>query len=486
MPRDPSELSRVLLGQNPWHADGRVPDELAPPVQRALAQGLWRNLLPAGPDRFHLILGPRRVGKTTVMYQTLRRLLREGIAPRRLWWLRLDHPILLETRLGDLAQFVIEQSGASPEQPAFLFLDELVYAESWDLWLKTFHDERWPLRILATSSAAAALKDRALESGAGRWMEYHLASYSLKECLDLVGMESRIVLAPTLHDSLITAAATTALPGPVGSLRTWLQMLGGFPEFLDLARAPETGYERHLHRVSNSLRTDAIERALYKDIQQAFGVDNPIMLERVLYVLAGQIGGVLSPNSICRDLHGLSVATFERYLSYLERSYLVFTLPNYSGSEREVQKRGRKAYFLDGAVRNAALQRGAETLREPGEQGVLLENLVASHLRALALNTGVRLHYWRGRQDREVDFIYDHPDKPVAIEVGTSNAHSRAGLTALRERDSRFRDAAWLCAPGLPLVKPKDAEDGVGLIPLDLALVLIGAQAEQAQVLALA
>ncbi len=486
MPVDPSELARVLAGQNPWHQDGKVPEDLAPPVERALAQGLWRNLLPGSQDRFHLILGPRRVGKTTVMYQTVRRLLQEGIPPRRLWWLRLDHPILLETSLGDLAQFVRSQSQATAEQPAFLFLDELVYAESWDLWLKTFHDERWPLRILATSSAAAALKERAIESGVGRWLEYHLSTYTLKEFLDLVKVATGVQAGQTLHESLNSLQGSLAPMEEIRAWRGWILRIGGFPEFLKLIVGNPETEGRFDHRVGNILRTDAIERALYKDIPQAFGVQNPIMLERVLYILAGQIGGVLSPRNICNDLDGFSVPTFERYLAFLERSYLIFTLPNYSGSEREIQKRGRKVYFSDGAVRNAALQRGQDTLLEPGEQGALLENLVASHLRTLALHTGVRLHYWRARQDREVDFIYDHPEKPVAIEVGASSTHTRAGLAALRARDPRFRESAWLCAPGLPLVKPVAAADGIGLIPLDLALLVIGAQAEKAQGLTLA
>ena len=46
------------------------------------------------------------------------------------------------------------------------------------------------------------------------------------------------------------------------------------------------------------LRSDAVERAVYKDIPQAARVDNPMMLERLLYVLAGQVTGLLSPTNI--------------------------------------------------------------------------------------------------------------------------------------------------------------------------------------------
>lgn len=70
------------------------------------------------------------------------------------------------------------------------------------------------------------------------------------------------------------------------------------------------------------LRNDAVERAVYQDIPQSFGVGNPMMLERLLYVLAAQITGVLSPSHICSEL-GLSLPTLDRYLSCLERALLV-------------------------------------------------------------------------------------------------------------------------------------------------------------------
>ncbi|MCY4369370.1 MAG: DUF4143 domain-containing protein [bacterium] len=111
---------------------------------------------------------------------------------------------------------------------------------------------------------------------------------------------------------------------------------------------------------------------------------------------------------------GISQPTFDRYLSYLEHTFLVFTLPNYSGREATVQKRGRKLYFYDGAVRNAALQRGLAVLDNPTELGLLIENLVAASLQTHALRSGIRLHYWRDGNN-EVGLIYAHPTQPLSF-----------------------------------------------------------------------
>ncbi len=114
-----------------------------------MARLLWQRVLADEPRRFQLILGPRRVGKTTVMYQTVRHLLQHGVAPQQIWWLRLDHPLLLRENLGDLVRFIVAQSGATPESPSIVLMDELVYSEQWDLWLKTFYDDNWPVKIVA-------------------------------------------------------------------------------------------------------------------------------------------------------------------------------------------------------------------------------------------------------------------------------------------------------------------------------------------------
>ena len=475
----PEDLQRVFDEQNPWHRHGAVPDMLARRVERPLAQMLWRRLRDDDPHRFQLVLGPRRVGKTTALYQTVRHLIADGIAPGRIWWLRLDHPLLLEERLDDLVRAVLATCVATPEQPAFLMLDELVYTDGWDLWLKTFFDERWPVRIAATSSATAALRERCLESGVGRWSEQHLTPYLFGEFLDLVGQDHEIEVADTLAESIAALPSGRRSDDALSTWRRAFMLVGGFPELLVQSQDRRDVSEGdRLLESQQVLRSDAVERAVYKDIPQSFGVDSPLMLERLLYVLAAQITGLLSPSDISRSL-GLSQPTFDRYLSYLERAFLVFTLPNFSGRESTVQKRGRKLYFVDGAVRNAALQRGLAPLDDPVELGTLLENLVAATLHSLALHTGVRLHHWR-EASREVDLVFDHPDQPLAFEVGSSPGHSRAGVQAFMERHPRFRGRCYLITPQAAVVHPHATTTGVGTLPLDLFLLVVGGQAQRA------
>ena len=368
---------RLLSEQNPWHQSGSVPAVLAPPTERPLARVLWRRMIEDGLLRWHVILGPRRVGKTTVMYQTVARLLAEGIERHRIWWLRLDHPLLMDAALGDLVRSVIafvrireylnatvpeerealarlllapegsldqqllasvaprtfarlpNLQGISPERPVYLFLDEVTYADDWDLWLKTFHDERWPVRIAATSSASAALRRRRQDSGVGRWREVSLAPCLVSEAADLVRsspmqVEHRVTQDASLADELLLLPEGARSDPALANAARMLMLIGGFPELLihagettlpgeyDVAPDDEP-FTDELIAAQQSLREDSVERAVYKDIPQAFQIDNPMMLERLLYVLAGQVAQLLSPANIAADLR-LSEATVERYL----------------------------------------------------------------------------------------------------------------------------------------------------------------------------
>ncbi len=483
------------MEQNPWHDSGEVSDAWAQSSERPLAKHLPGRLQNDVPHRFQLILGPRRVGKTTSMYQTVRRLLRAGVPKRRLWWLRLDHPLLMQIDLGELVRYVMGATNPTAADPLFLFFDELTYADKWFLWLKNFYDQGWPLRIAATSSSTAALRDRRLESGVGRWEEQYLAPYLFPEFLELIEPRAgpltgrEVIVRPldiptgdSLADTIEACIRADIDVSRLVELRQKFLLTGGFPELLKLlipsTDRPAEDQATLLLRSQRTLRSDAVERAVYKDIPQVFGVDSPMMLERLLYTLAGQVTGVLSPQAICKELAGMSQPTFSRYLSYLERAFLVFLLPNYSPNEASVQKRGRKLYFMDAAVRNAALQRGLAPLDNPIEMGLLIENMAATHLQALSEQSQDRLYYWRDKNE-EVDFILDHPNKPLAFEIGLSGSHHRKGLQAFAARFARFKKHCFLVAPGLRATQPEDNRDKVGTLPLDLFLLAVGAQAEK-------
>ena len=323
--------------------------------------------------------------------------------------------------LSFIVKEAVKLAKATKERPLYLFLDELVYAEKWELWLKTFYDEHWPVNIIASSSATAALQ-RGKESGVGRWEDFHLAPYLLTELLQLYNKDIKCPAykkKPCLNDTIESLSQTLSHTQlNFEDERKLLISLGGFPEFLagkkrekdtflwnikkeveknlseieklekrlqnkktkfikmnltdklheikkiekeiftvkeniglefqkeymDIQFVKEDDY---FYKVQQKLRSDAIERAIYKDIPQSYRIDSPLTLERLLYVLAGQVTGLLSLKGIGQDIPQASMHTLDRYLNYLIQTYLVFTLSNYDSNERNVQRRQKKLYFVD-------------------------------------------------------------------------------------------------------------------------------------------
>ncbi len=498
-----TDVSLVLDELNPWQRTGAVPDELLPGPERPLAEFLWHRLVHNQPRRHQLILGPRRVGKTTALYQTVAHLLDAGISPSQIHWLKMDHPKLIEEDLGDLVKAALESCEATDEHPAFVMIDEIVYGEKWDHWLKTFHDLNWPVRVAATASASGVAKSRHAESGVGRWEEQYLTPYSFYDFLHLVGRseertqkESNEKTPPTLFpkDTLFPTAFPPAseleidvadtlcetlrlLPRnnpPDPSRRRLLQtfmLLGGFPEIITDEQRDESGTElKALIRAQRVLRSEIIDRVIYKDIQLAAEVRNPKRLERLLYAAGGQIAELFVPTNMSNDLD-IPVATVETYLSHLEKAFLIFMLTNYSSNEVTTQKRGRKIYFYDGAVRNAALQRGL--IDDNVEKGHLLENLAATSLNTLANNASIRIYHWRDGKN-EVDLIYDDPRKPLAFEITKSRKPHGTGLSAISKRHKKFVGNCYIVRPDAKVVHPD--EDNIGTLPFDLFLLAMGAQ----------
>jgi predicted AAA+ superfamily ATPase len=391
----------------------------------------------------------------------------------------MSNPLLMRLRLDQLVDAVSRQAEPQKADFLYLFIDELTYATDWDLWLKTFYDERRPIHLMATSSASAALAQRRPESGVGRWDEHYLSPYLLDEYLQLHQLDVAIETGLHLDQTVRTVAESPPHLGEIPEMRSRFMLTGGFPELLSSLDDSSLNDDDLLLVSQRVLKKDVVERVVYKDIPQVFGIDNPLNLEKLLYTLAGQFTGVLSPTSICTELQGISQPTFDRYLMYLERSFLVFTLQNYAKTEAGRQKRGRKLYFVDGAVRNAALHRGLAPLGDAVELSLLRENLVASNLHALGRQSGVRVYYWR-RGREEVDLIYDHPTHPMAFEVASSESHRLDSIQSLRSEHPRLRDNCWLVWPGAPALQPQAARTGIGTLSLDLLLLCIASQASSA------
>lgn len=486
-----SDTAKSILEQNPWQLGADILHEFAPKEERLIVPLMSRWLLDARSRHIQVILGPRRVGKTAALYQIIRTLLENGIDASRVFFLRLDRPDIANYSLGDIARHIVQASSATATEPAYLMLDEVIDMEDWDRWLKTFYDENWPLRIVATASSRLGLKMGQLESGIDRWQEQSLLPCRILECYKLLEKEyphgSQISVEPNLDDTLKGLLRQDSLGRELQKYRDLLITVGGLPGQLTSYIEPEHGQSTLMPTIEAlplflphqiQLYENIVEKAVYIDIPKHSGIRNPENLERILYVLAGQMAQLLSPQSISKDL-GIPVATINNYLDCLELASLVVLLPNYSPSEVKTQRRGRKIYFIDTALRNAILRRNVSLSSDLIEYGHAIENLVVSSLQSLAEQTRFRLYYWRNSK-HEVDVIYDDVNGPLAFEVGLSSNHSLSGLSALIEKHPKFHGNSYLISPQPDFIAAQTSPNGIGKLPLDLFLLVVDLQASYA------
>ncbi len=446
-----SELEAIIDAQSPWR-DNRMrfhrSSELLP--ERRLVSVLWMQITQtpiSQHSRHKVISGPRRVGKTTVLRHLAQRLVLEArVAPEKVVYISMDEPALSGQRFDTVLEKTIKITQATMETPAFVLADEIAYAEHWDRALKIAYDdpERYPVRIVATSSSAIEMAKGIQESGAGRWVHHFLLPCQFSEQASIASRP----IAQTDYPGTTLAEILASVPQGYESSKKAREALdefsvsGGFPEgAYHLGDSEEMS--AHVLEHYNNLR-EALVKVTRVDIPQMFSSRHPEKSGELLYLLAQQPCGLLNLEVLSNDL-GISKPTTENILGYLEDAMVVFRLPDYTGSIRKA----KKWCFLDNAIAAALSYQTRETVLAQW-RGLALENMVGAALFELVRQSqfGTRLFHCR-ENGREIDFVLveGNDAQPVAINVSSSHRHGLASMKYLIKRHPEFTKNAYLVSP---------------------------------------
>ena len=160
------DLSAVLEDFNPWWKEPGVRKALAWPVRRSPHRRLLDQLRRLDDRRAQVLLGPRQVGKTTLLKQLADDLLDLGWPAANLTYFDFeDFRLTREVSPDEIAG--VRPVGTDPGRPRILLLDEVHHFPRWDRWLKYAVDNQVG-RIVATDSAASLLREAGRESGQSR------------------------------------------------------------------------------------------------------------------------------------------------------------------------------------------------------------------------------------------------------------------------------------------------------------------------------
>lgn len=308
------------------------------------------------------ISGLRRTGKTTLLFQLINHLVENSYNPFLLWYFTFDEEKL---KLEELIHSFTKQTQVDfKKNKVFIFLDEIQKLPDFQNQLKIYYDLYPTIKFFISGSTSLFIKKKTQESLAGRLKSLFLMPLSFDEYLTFKD-SSEILEKPHMFESEIE-----------NNLQIFLN--NQFIESLDLN---DLNQKRDYY-------IGIMRKIIFEDIPSIFSVNNPEILWQIIRIIAQKPGLFIDYQNLANDI-GLSNKTISSYLYYLEESFLVKKLYNFSRNRITSEKKLKRYYLASPSFSWA--------LTEFVDIGRMVENLAAS-LKDYHF-------FWRDSYQHEVDFI---------------------------------------------------------------------------------
>jgi len=365
------EIIRTILSE--WK-DRELPEVIARSVDLV-------NYSTMEPGKIIAVTGFRRTGKTYLAYILIKSLLKEKSREKVVYVNFEDERIPLESAF--LTSLLPTIKKTHTEQLEFLFLDEIQNVPNWSRWLRRVYDTEKAKFFVTGSSSKMSSREIPTELR-GRFLEVTIFPLSFKEFLRFKAIAINEAAVEYVEDEKAKL---------MRALGEYLEF-GGMPEVVLASRGKKADI---IHSYYNTVvRRDMIER---------FKIRNEESLKALLRLLLNSTSYTIS--KLYNNLKSLNFevgkGTIQSYLSYIEDSYFIYSLPIFSFKIKNQLQYARKVYFIDTSFLNLLSTRFTKN------RGRLYENLVFIELkRRQANDPNLELYYWQSQQKEEVDFVLKH------------------------------------------------------------------------------
>ncbi len=358
-------------------------------------------LLEKESAKISIILGPRQVGKTTLLRQLYKAITKErpGV------FLDLDIISNFEkvSDYENLINFLTLEGYAKHDKNFFyLFLDEFQRYPGFSKILKNIYDNHPNIKIYATGSSSIKIKDEIQESLAGRKNIHYMLPLDFEEYLsfkDNAEALRQLGNIPKLQGQKID---TTVL---YGMLKEFL-VFGGYPEVVLTENVNE----------KVKILTGIFDLYVKKDLVEYLNVRKILNVKRLIEVLSVNHGQKIKYEGLAQ-ICSLKEYEVKNYLEILKETFLVTEVrPYFTNKNKEIVKIP-KIYFIDPGVRNYFLNNFIETEKRT-DSSFLFEGFILSEI----LKAGYwNVKFWQDKNKHEVDFVIDkiHRQIPVGIKFKT-------------------------------------------------------------------
>lgn len=331
------------------------------------------------------LLGPRQVGKTT---------LARHYCPAHSY-INFDDTSLLATAKQDPSGFI-------QALPEYVILDEVQRAPELLLAIKAAVDaNRKPGRFLLTGSANLLLLPGAQESLAGRM-----------EVLNLLPLTEQEIQGKnkTFLQQFLAGEITAAIREEQGSIPGIADIVcrGGFPE--PIARAPNRARQWHRQYINAIIQRDVKDIAAIRDEAEML---------KLFELLAYRTASLANISNLANELQ-MRRETVEKYITILERLYLIRRLPAWHKNDANRLIKTPKIHLVDsGLAATFCDLQASEWNNFSTDFGPLLETFAVQQLitQSTWLDVDLRFSHYRDKDQVEVDLVIESGKKIWGVEV---------------------------------------------------------------------
>ena len=338
-----------------------------------------------------VLMGPRQVGKTTMMKQLTEEVETEtisvsadGVINSNWLWIQ---------QIWENARIQLKNA---LKNELILIIDEIQKLDNWSEIVKEQWDfdtkENNNIKVILLGSSRLMIQKGLTESLAGRFEVTYVGHWSFSEMEEAFGWNVNQYI-----------------------------YYGAYPGAASLIHEEE--------RWKNYIKDSLIETSISKDILMLTRVDKPAVLKRLFEIGCLYSGQILAYTKLLGELQDAgNTTTLSHYLTLLSDSGLLGANEKYAGNV--IRKRASKPKFQ--VFNNALLTAQDDLMYEKALSdskiwGRLAESAIGAHLLNNAITNNYTVYYWREKND-EVDFILERKNTLIALEVKTGRRAENNGM----------------------------------------------------------
>ncbi|WP_343557474.1 ATP-binding protein [Sphingobacterium sp.] len=400
-----------LQFENPWWVTKEIPLVYKEMSKRLYFDLFYPFVKETDIRRAVVLMGPRRVGKTVMMFHTIDQLINDGVNPQRIFFVGIDNPIYVQLSLQDILDLCLESLQLKDLSGTYIFFDEIQYLKDWERHLKVLVDTYPDTKFIVSGSAAAALKWHSTESGAGRFTDFMLPPLTFQEFIHLKDKNHLIAQGQIEYDR---NPIPYWLPLSIDELNAEFQKYlnyGGYPEVV-LSEKIQSDMGRYV-------KSDIVDKVLLRDLPSLYGIKDVQELNRFFTYIAYNTGNEFSYEVMSRD-SGIQKDTLKKYLEYLEAAFLIKVLNKVDINAKRLKRvTSFKVYLTNPSLRTALFSPVKAT---DDEMGNMVETAILSQWMHRE-NLDLTYSRWK---DGEVDLVLVDQQKfkpRWGVEIKWSNRY---------------------------------------------------------------